>query len=63
MLLELAQYLAVRDQGLPLVRAEIEGILATHKLDAIVYPTSPRRPGWSPGRTSSPPRGSPATAP
>ena len=37
-------YLAVRDQGLPLVRAEIEGVLATNQLDAIVYPTSPRRP-------------------
>jgi amidase len=37
-------YLAIRDQGLPLVRAEIEGILASNTLDAIVYPTSPRRP-------------------
>lgn len=37
-------YLAVRDQGLPLVRAEIEGILKANQLDAIVYPTSPRRP-------------------
>ena len=39
-----AHYLAVRDQGLPLVRAEIEGLLTTNQLDAIVYPTSPRRP-------------------
>ena len=38
------QYLAVRDHGLPLVRAEIEGILSSNQLDAIVYPTSPRRP-------------------
>lgn len=38
------QYLAVRDHALPLVRAEIEGILASNQLDAIVYPTSPRRP-------------------
>lgn len=38
------QYLAVRDHGLPLVRAEIEGILASNQVDAIVYPTSPRRP-------------------
>jgi len=37
-------YLAVRDQGLPLVRAEIEALLAANQLDAIVYPTSPRRP-------------------
>jgi amidase len=38
------QYLAVRDQGLPLVRAAIEGVIASNQLDAIVYPTSPRRP-------------------
>jgi len=38
-------YLAVREQGLALVRATLEGIIATNKLDAIVYPTSPRRPG------------------
>ena len=38
------QYLAVRDHGLPLVRQEIEGILSSNQLDAIVYPTSPRRP-------------------
>ena len=39
------RYLVVRDQGLALVRAGIEGLLAAEKLDAIVYPTSPRRPG------------------
>jgi amidase len=38
------QYLAVRDYALPLVRAAIEGILVSNQLDAIVYPTSPRRP-------------------
>ncbi|MGC4071491.1 MAG: amidase family protein [Nibricoccus sp.] len=38
------RYLAVRDQGLPLVRATLEGLMAAEKLDAIVYPTSPRRP-------------------
>ncbi len=37
-------YTSVRDQGLPLVRAVVDGILAAQKLDAIVYPTSPRRP-------------------
>jgi amidase len=37
-------YLAVRDHALPLMRAFIEGILKKEKLDAIVYPTSPRRP-------------------
>jgi len=38
-------YVNIRDHGLPMVRAVIEGILATNNLDAIVYPTSPRRPG------------------
>lgn len=38
------RYLAVRDHGLPLVRQAVEGIFAADKLDAIVYPTSPRRP-------------------
>jgi len=40
-----ARYTAVRDHGLPLVRAAIDGLLASQKLDAIVYPTSSRRPG------------------
>ena len=38
-------YLAVRDHVLPLMRAMIEGVMTSEKLDAIVYPTSPRRPG------------------
>jgi amidase len=38
-------YLAVRDHLLPLMRAMIEGVIRAEKLDAIVYPTSPRRPG------------------
>jgi amidase len=37
------RYLSVRDHGLPLIRSVVEGILATEKLDAIVYPTSSRR--------------------
>ena len=37
-------YLAVRDHGLPLVRDIIEGLLVSHRLDAIVYPTASRRP-------------------
>lgn len=37
-------YLAVRDHGLPLIRGIMEGILAEEDLDALVYPTSPRRP-------------------
>jgi amidase len=38
------RYLSVRDHGLPMVRTVVEGMLAAEKLDAIVYPTSPRRP-------------------
>ena len=38
------RYTSVRDYGLPMVRAAVEGILASQKLDAIVYPTSSRRP-------------------
>jgi amidase len=38
------RYTSVRDHGLPMVRAVVEGILASQKLDAIVYPTAPRRP-------------------
>ena len=36
-------YLATRDQVLPAVRATIDAIMKKDKLDAIVYPTSPRR--------------------
>ncbi|MFN2447682.1 MAG: amidase family protein [Vicinamibacterales bacterium] len=38
------RYTAVRDHALPLMRAVVEGVLASQKLDAIVYPTSSRRP-------------------
>jgi len=37
------RYTAVRDYGLPLVRATVEGMFAAQQLDAIVYPTSSRR--------------------
>ena len=39
------RYRSVRDHALPMVRTVVEGIIASQKLDAIVYPTSPRRPG------------------
>jgi amidase len=39
------KYTAVRDHGLPLVRSIVEGVFASQQLDAIVYPTSSRRPG------------------
>ena len=38
------EYQAVREHGLALVRSFIDGVLESKKLDAIVYPTSPRRP-------------------
>ena len=47
------RYLTVRDQGLPLVRAALEGIIDANKLDAIVYPTSPRRPALIAGNGGS----------
>ena len=39
------RYTSVRDHGLPLVRAVVDGLLTSQRLDAIVYPTSSRRPG------------------
>ena len=39
------RYTSVHDFALPLVRAVVDGIITSQKLDAIVYPTSPRRPG------------------
>ena len=38
------RYTAVRDHGLPLVRSALEGVLMSNTLDAMVYPTSSRRP-------------------
>lgn len=38
------QYKAVRDSGLPMVRAIVQGAFAAQQLDAIVYPTASRRP-------------------
>ena len=40
------RYTAVRDFGLPLVRATVEGVLSSSNLDAMVYPTSSRRPAF-----------------
>jgi amidase len=42
--LEDYRYTSVRDYGLSLVRAAAEGLFAAQRLDAIVYPTSTRRP-------------------
>ena len=38
-------YIAVRDHALPLMRGIIGGLMEAENLDAIVYPTSPMRPG------------------
>jgi amidase len=38
------RYTSVHDYALPMVRSVVEGIIATEKLDAIVYPTASRRP-------------------
>ena len=38
------RYTAVHDFALPMIRAIVEGVFTTQKLDAIVYPTSSRRP-------------------
>ena len=46
------QYTSVRDHGLPLVRAILDGIFKANNLDAIVYPTASRRPQ----RIDAPPR-------
>ncbi len=37
-------YLAAVNHGLPFVRDSLQALFTTHRLDAIVYPTSPRRP-------------------
>jgi amidase len=37
-------YLAAKNFGLPFVRESLSALIASNKLDAIVYPTSPRRP-------------------
>jgi amidase len=39
------RYKAVHDFGLPMIRTVVEGVIAEQRLDAIVYPTSSRRPG------------------
>ncbi len=35
-------FITARDQGLALIRANVEDLFAKYKLDALVYPTSPR---------------------
>jgi amidase len=53
------RYTAVHDFGLPMMRAAVEGLIAAQRLDAIVYPTSSRRPGPIAATAAAP--ASPAT--
>jgi amidase len=57
--LEDYRYTSVRDYGLPLVRAAVEGLFAADKLDAIVYPTATRGPHCSPRRPTPLPQARP----
>jgi amidase len=55
------EYTSVRDHALPMVRAIVDGIMNSQKLDAIVYPTRPTRtplltaPAEPPGGTAGNP--------
>jgi amidase len=49
------EYRAIREHGLPLARRLVEGLLEEEGLDAIVYPTSPTRPGLVAGGSPSAP--------
>jgi amidase len=49
-----ARYLSVHDHVLPAVRIVVDGLLQAHTLDAIVYPTSSRRPGLLAGPPDPP---------
>jgi amidase len=39
-----SQYMAIRDFGLPMVRAVVTGLFEEQDLDAVIYPTLPERP-------------------
>jgi amidase len=55
-------YLAAKNFGLPFVRESLVALITTNKLDAIVYPTSPRRPqkiGEEPAAAGATPANSP----
>ena len=58
--LEDYRYTSVRDHALPMVRALIEGLLTSQKLDALVYPTLPTRPPLITA-PPTPPGGTPST--
>jgi amidase len=52
-------YVALRDYFMPMTRALVEGIMARDKLDALVYPTSIRRPARIVDAMSAPPTSAP----
>lgn len=54
------QYTSVRDHALPLIRDYLSGLMTANTLDAIVYPTDPRRP-QSISAPAAPPGGGSAT--
>jgi amidase len=56
------RYTSVRDHAMPLVRAAIDGILASANLDAIVYPTALRRAALVAGPTADPTGPAPGSA-
>ena len=56
------RYTSVRDHGMPLVRATIDGLLACDTLDAIVYPTALRRAPLVAGVTADPTGPAPGSA-
>lgn len=60
-------YRAAIDHGLPYVRAILQGLFDQYRLDAIVYPTSPRRPALvgqePPSPVAGPPSANPAPTP
>lgn len=57
-------YLALVNYYMPMTKALTEGIMAQHKLDAIVYPTNSRRPERIAGNASTPmPTGASASSP
>ncbi len=53
-------YLAALNHGLPYVRESLQGLFDSERLDAIVYPTNPRRPALLGVEAVSPVAGGPA---
>jgi amidase len=47
------EYVAMRDFGLPMVGSIVAGVMGAARLDAIVYPTSPTRPGMAGSTTGA----------